>query len=102
MLAQRTLDGASADGREPRTDRERLVEMFQRCTSRKPDEGEVKDLTEALAAFRKRFEASPADAAKILAVGATPAAAKIPAPELAAWTLIANAIFSLDLTICKS
>jgi hypothetical protein len=96
VLADRTLAGAE------RPDAERAAEMFRRCTARLPDEAEVKDLTATLAAFRARFEAAPADAKKLLAVGAAPRAAKAADAELAAWTLLASAILSLDATICKS
>ncbi len=49
-------------------------------------------LEAALATYKK----DPASAQRLLAVGASPAEGKIPAPELAAWTLVASQVLNLD------
>jgi hypothetical protein len=46
------------------------------------------------------FTAKPDEAAKLLKIGETPAPA-IPAPELAAWTMIASQILNLDETLTR-
>jgi len=46
------------------------------------------------------FTAKPDEAAKLLKVGETPAPA-IPAPELAAWTMVASQILNLDETLTR-
>ncbi len=84
------------------TDRERLTQMFRRCTGRAPDAGELKRLTDALAAFRERYRGKPEDAQKLLKVGVAPVPNDIEAPELAAWTMIANALLNLSAVITQS
>ncbi len=51
----------------------------------------------ALATYQK----SPDTAAALLRVGATPADGKLPAPELAAWTLVASQVMNLDEALTK-
>ncbi len=120
VLAARTLGAAGSDG-------ERLALMFRRCTGRAPDADEAGTLEDALAGFRERYSAAPEDAIQVLSVGmapfpgntGSPAArmgadgtvveasfdqaglAQVEPAELAAWTLIANALFSLDAMICQ-
>ena len=43
----------------------------------------------------------PAAAQKLLAVGESPADEKLPAPELAAWTLVASQVMNLDESLTK-
>jgi len=64
-----------------------------------PDERAVigKSHEQALAAFT----AKPDDAKALIAVGATPPDATIPAPELAAWTLTASQLLNLDETLTR-
>jgi hypothetical protein len=95
VFAQRTLTTKSDDG-------ERLSWMFTSSTGRAPDAHELDALHGALTAFRERYLAAPEDAQALLAVGETVAPMDLDASELAAWTLIANAIFSLDATITRS
>ena len=51
--------------------------------------------------FVRHYSADPAAAAKLLAVGVSPADRTLPAPELAALTMVANQIFSLDEALNK-
>src|SRR6185436_14965391 len=83
VLAQRTLA-------EPGDDAARLARMHERCTSRLPDERELALLATKLTEFRRRYEAQPTDAEKLVKVGMAPVSRDIPLPELAAWTLIAS------------
>jgi hypothetical protein len=95
VLAQRTL----AEGGD---DAQRLEQMFRRCTGRRPDDATIRELSRALADFRRRYEAAPADAQKLTTVGMAPVPKDLPAPELAAWTLVASALLNLDATVCRS
>ena len=54
-------------------------------------------LDAALAAYRRE----PSAAQKLLSVGESPADEKIPAPELAAWTLVASEVMNLDESLTK-
>jgi uncharacterized tellurite resistance protein B-like protein len=51
--------------------------------------------------FVSHYDADPSAAAKLLAVGEFPADQNLRAPELAALTMVANQIFSLDETLNK-
>ncbi len=92
VLAERSLT-------EPGDDTQRLRRIYRRCTGRTPDESELKTLGAALDQFRARYRDAPEDAAKLLGVGASPMPAGADQAELAAWTLIANAMLNLDATI---
>ncbi len=79
----------------------RLAWGFRLCTSRRAGEREVAALTSLLGRQRARFTAAPADAERFLAVGEAPRDPDIPAPELAAWTVVASTLLNLDETICN-
>lgn len=54
--------------------------------------------------FRTRYDADPAAAAAVLAIGEAPqphAVAHLPVAEQAAWTMLANLVLNLDETITK-
>ena len=95
VLAQRTLTEAGDD-------EGRLARMHRRCTGRPPAPRELDLLAGLLAGFRRRYEAAPADAGRLLGVGSAPRSPGLPAPELAAWTLLASALLNLDATVCRS
>ncbi len=54
-------------------------------------------LDEALTTYRR----DPAAAKQLLAIGESPVDEKIPAPELAAWTLVASQVMNLDESLTK-
>ena len=54
-------------------------------------------LDDALATYRR----TPAAALELLDVGDSPADTKLPAPELAAWTLVASQVLNLDESLTK-
>jgi hypothetical protein len=94
-LAARTLG-------EPGDDAARLARLFRRCTGREPGVAESSELVAALADLRARYVAEPDAAAGVLDPGESPAPMDLPAPELAAWTLLANTVLSLDATLSRS
>ncbi len=58
-------------------------------------------LSSSLAQMKRHYEADPQDARKLIAVGEKKADAAIPAPELAAWTMVASEMLNLDETLNK-
>ncbi|MFN0244604.1 MAG: DUF1553 domain-containing protein [Planctomycetota bacterium] len=85
----------------PQRDRARLAWMFRCATGRAPDDGELDALALALAEFRERYRRAPEDALALVSVGASPRDERIDVAELAAWTMIANVLLSLDATISR-
>lgn len=77
----------------------RLARAFRAATSRRPDAGELDVLREALAGLRRRFEADPAAAEALVAVGESAVPLDLPAPQLAAWTAVASLVLNLDEAI---
>jgi len=96
VLAQRELHETRAN------DEERLTAMYRRCTSRTPDSDELAALQHALNAFRERYANDEASAKLLIEVGEQMTATDLDARELAAWTMVANAILNLDATISRS
>jgi hypothetical protein len=94
-LATRTLHDAGDDGA-------RVGLAFRRCTGRLPTPEEARQIAAALADLRKRYADEPAAADGVLSLGASPLAADLPRPELAAWTLLCSAFLDLDATLCRS
>jgi hypothetical protein len=94
-LAARTLGEALPD------DRARLVQLFARCATRAPDEEELALLADALAGFRARYAEAPDEAAELLDVGESMAPVELDPAELAAWTMLANAVLNLDEVITR-
>ena len=97
--AARTLaEGVLHDAPTPE---ERLALAFRRVLLRAPRADEAKVLLAGFARTKAQFAAQPADAAKLLAVGASPRDAKIEATEHAAWTVLGLAILNFDETLNK-
>ena len=94
VLATRTL-------RERQDDGERVARLFRRLTSRVPDEQERGVLLGLVMDLRARFAAKPEDAKGLLDAGETKVPADIPAAELAAWTMLASTVLSLDETLVR-
>ena len=84
-----------------REDRERLTRLFLRCAVREPEEAELAALTRALTDLRARYAAAPDDARALLEVGEAPVPPEFDPAELAAWTLLASAVLSLDVVLVR-
>ncbi|MCA2963781.1 MAG: DUF1553 domain-containing protein [Acidobacteriaceae bacterium] len=84
-----------------RTADSRLAFAFRLATGREPDGPELGTLRDLLTKMRQEYSADADRARQLLAVGASPAAADIAAPELAAYTSVANVILNLDEVITK-
>jgi hypothetical protein len=82
-------------------DKERVREMFRRATSRHPDPQEATLLRGLYERQRARFAADRAGAEKLIAVGVSERGRELESVELAAWTVVAQAILNLDEVITR-
>ncbi|MFK7982454.1 MAG: PSD1 and planctomycete cytochrome C domain-containing protein [Saprospiraceae bacterium] len=79
----------------------RISTIFQWATSRTPTEDEIKTLTEYLAEELQYFQATPEKAEEYLAIGAYQTEYALEKPEMAAYAMVASAIFNLDESISR-
>jgi hypothetical protein len=79
----------------------RIDFITSRLLSRVLDAGEKGFVKESHDAALAHYRAHPADAALLVATGASPAATGLDAAELAAWTLISSQIFNLDEAVTR-
>ena len=70
-------------------------------TGRKPTGRELQVLVELLAEQKAIFEADPAAAKKLLAVGEKPSDPALPAADLAAATVLANVLLNHDEAVTR-
>lgn len=75
--------------------KEPLIFAYETITSQLPDDTELKFLKKALIIFAKEYEGSP-DLARELTEGLDIPSTHI--PKIAAWTLLINSIYNLDIT----
>ena len=94
-LAQRAIVNGG-----PNVD-DRISLAFERSLSRAPQPRELAILAGALARYRKRFEADPVAAKKLLSVGDSKPNGTTNVAELAAYTAVANIILNLDEFVTK-
>jgi len=95
VLAERVLAEAGPD------DRGRLVRAFRLVTAREPTTAETSILLAGLARQRQQFQARPAAARQLAAVGEAPRNEQLDATEVAAWTTITGILLNLDETISR-
>lgn len=96
MLAARVLRGLpDAD------DATRLDLLFLLATAGPVPEAAAPAVIRTLEAFRTRYAEDPDSADQLLMVGESPVPAGLESPELAAWSMIANAVLSSDSAIVK-
>ena len=75
----------------------RLEYGFRLCTGRRPKAAELDRLTALYAQQLANYKAAPLTADQLLKGENR----ELPAPELAAWTLVANVLLNLDETLTK-
>ena len=95
-LAERVLNEAGKD------DSGRLALLFRSVLSRLPDAREATLLLEALAKQRQLYASDPEGARKAIHNGESRPKNVAPAPETAAWTMLANLILNLDETVTRN
>ena len=83
------------------TPEQRLAFAFRRATARAPDSTELQVLKRGLERYRRRFLDNVDTAQRFIQQGESPAAEKLDAVELAAYTAVASVILNLDETITK-
>ena len=83
-------------------DNERLRNGFRLVTARVPSDHETAILADTLATERARYANDDAAAKKVISVGESPVPGDVPAPELAAYTMIANLLLNLDEAVTKN
>ncbi len=96
LIAQRMLaeEGITAD--------ERISLAFRLATSRHPNKKELRLLEDLLKDQKEVFEANPGSAESLLKVGEYSVKPSLDIIELAAYTVVANAIMNLTETIRKA
>ncbi len=94
-LAQRMLTEGGG------TASERVAHGFRRVTARQPDAAELQVLVSGLEKRLARYRADADAAAKLVAVGDLPRAAKLDTAELAAYTVTANVLLNLDEVVTR-
>ena len=80
---------------------ERIAYMFRLATSRKPGEKELNTLIEYFEEEKSRFQEGPEAAKSFLNIGEHQLDESMVGPEMAAYAIVANAIFNLDETITR-
>jgi mono/diheme cytochrome c family protein len=85
----------------PTDDEARFRRLGQLMLARdwRPEEKAV--LTRQLESFRATYTANPESATELIAVGESKQTPGLPAPEVAAWMLVASTAFNLDATLNK-
>jgi len=86
---------------EQTTDEARLDRLSWLFLSRPTTDAEKKILLKAVATFRQDYSTQPTEAAKLAKYGEWPVNSKLPAPEVAAWTLVASEMLNRDETLNK-
>ena len=86
----------------PGSEADRLAYAFRCATARTPTREERGLLNEALKTHRTHFAAAPAEASKVIANGESKPKAVLPAPEFAAWTMVANLLLNLDEAVTRN
>lgn len=94
VLAARVI--AERDGTDAR-----LTRLVRLCNGDAPSRAKLAVLRDTLQAFLDRFAQTPDEAQALLGYGEAPLPDTYDPAELAAWTMIANAVFSLDETIVR-
>ena len=80
---------------------ERLDLISLRLLNRKFDTAERAVVKETLDAALAHYAANPEEAQLAIVAGESKAPETLPAPELAAWSLVASQIFNLDETVTR-
>ena len=94
-LAQRVIAEA---GKQP-AQRIQLMSRILLAHDATPQMAAV--LSRSASQMEAHYAKDPSDARKLVAVGESKADARIPAPELAAWTMVASEMLNLDETLTK-
>ena len=95
VLAERALCQATA------SDDDTLDFIARRLLARSLRLDELEVVHKSLANLRDHYRQAPDDAKRLVAVGEWPRDERIPAEELAAWTMLTNQLMNLDEVLVK-
>jgi hypothetical protein len=84
------------------TETDRIRHAFRLAMDRDPSQREFTILDSLYRRQLAHYEADQKAAAKVITVGESKPNAKIPPPELAAWTLVTSTILNMDETITRN
>ncbi len=84
-----------------KTKKERIAMMFRLATSRKIKTDELENLLSYYESEKERFVNEPEAAKSLMNIGNYPHKELIPSSEIAAYTMVAGAIFNIDETITR-
>jgi hypothetical protein len=85
----------------PRSDEQRVIDLFRRATARLPEAREAAALLGLRERQQARYAANPAAARQLVAVGASPRGRDRDPVELAGWTIVAQAVLNLDEVVTR-
>ena len=97
--SRRLAEVAIHESRED--DARRLDAIALRVLARPLETAEQNALKPVIGDLRDHYAADPKAAKALVAVGDSPPSVSIPAPELAAWTMVASQFFNLDEALNK-
>jgi mono/diheme cytochrome c family protein len=96
VLAERIhAEGGADDG-------SRITFAYRTVLSRSPTAEELDLVQHALVTQRELYAKDPSAAEAAIRVGESIPTTSVPAPELAAWTLVANLVLNLDETLMRN
>ncbi len=81
---------------------DRIIFMYKAATSRAPKAEQVSALITYFEDEKKEFELIPENAMTFLSIGDSAQKELLPAPEMAAYAMLATAIYNLDESISRS
>ena len=82
-------------------DTERVSLLYRSCTGSEPEPPLAEAMMGTLGEFRSRFEVDSDSARALITVGDAPVNDGLAASEVAAWTMLVNAVLSSDAVIVK-
>jgi hypothetical protein len=80
---------------------QRIAYLWKLATAREPTVAEQQILSDLLQQMMVRYERDPEAAAALLQVGESPCHPSLAKSELAAWTIVANAVLNLDQVLTR-
>lgn len=95
-LAERALTEGGA------TSADRIAFLYRTVLARTPDTEELRLVDALLKKQLESFQANPSAAAQAVHVGESQPRSAAPAPETAAWTIVANLVLNLDETVTRN
>jgi len=95
VLAEKAMDEGGANRRD------QITFAFWRLTARAPESKELKALDELYQGQKEIFTKEPDRARQLISVGDSPCDPKLDPAELAAMTIVTQAIMNLDATVWK-